>query len=85
MATVDYTASITAIQTALTALTAQMAAGTVPIGVQSMSVAGRSISYTNPKDGIDQLVDLLNKLITLQSRQSNGFFSRTTNTRGGYR
>lgn len=52
----DLTATITAIDAAIATLNAELIAGTQPVGVQSMSIAGRSISYSNFEEGIMKLM-----------------------------
>jgi len=52
----DLSATITAIDAAIVILNAELVAGTQPIGVQSMSIAGRSISYSSFAEGIMQLM-----------------------------
>jgi len=64
----DLSATITAIDAAIVNLNAEMVAGTQPIGVQSMSIAGRSISYSNFEDGIEKLMLWRMRLEEYQAR-----------------
>lgn len=60
------TNAITAIDAQIAAFTAAIAAGTPPAGVQTLSVAGRSISYSDPADGLSKLIKLRQELATLE-------------------
>lgn len=74
----DLSATITAIDAAITTLNAELVAGTQPIGVQSMSIAGRSISYSNFEEGIMKLMQWRMRLEEYQSRITSNktMFSR---------
>ena len=80
---IDYTALIAAVDAQLLALQTQMQAGTMPTGIQSMSVAGRSISYRSIAEGIEELLKFRQQLEVYQNRLSNGFFSRGRVMGGG--
>ena len=80
---IDYTALIAAVDAQLLALQTQMLAGTMPTGIQSMSVAGRSISYRSIAEGIEELLKFRQQLEVYQNRLSNGFFSRGRVMGGG--
>ena len=64
----DLSATITAIDAAIVNLNAEMVAGTQSIGVQSMSIAGRSISYSNFEDGIEKLMQWRMRIEVYQER-----------------
>ena len=64
----DLSATITAIDAAIATLNAELVAGTQPIGVQSMSIAGRSISYTSFSEGIMMLMQWRMRLEEYQAR-----------------
>lgn len=66
----DLSAIITAIDAAITTLNAELLAGTQPIGVQSMSIAGRSISYSSFEEGIMKLTQWRMRLEEYNARIS---------------
>ena len=80
---IDYTALIAAVDAQLLALQTQMLAGTMPTGIQSMSVAGRSISYRSIAEGIEELLKFRQQLEIFKNRQNDGFFSRGRVMGGG--
>lgn len=74
----DLSSIITAIDAAITTMNAELVAGTQPIGVQSMSIAGRSISYSSFAEGIMKLTQWRMELEEYQKRLTGNktMFSR---------
>lgn len=73
--TIDLSPAIAAVDAAILQLQTDIVAGTVKLGLQSMSVAGRNISYNNVAEALQKLVALKMELESLQAI-SDGSFSR---------